>query len=594
MTPDDQRPWPTISPLKRWGPLALVLAVLIGGTVVATAKGSDSGDGTTASAPSKKTSKGYADSPLLPVTYADAKEAGSVDDYDWGDRCDTERGTIKVPSVLAPPCVPVWDGDEPWKNQGGKAVMSNGGATAPGVTEDTITIVYYQFGPQDLGGALQSFGVMDPPQVAAELAQQMVDAGNSTFELYGRKVVLKPFQATGDGKSPGPARADAIKVAKEIKAFASIGGPTQTAAYQDELARQGVLCIACGYATPDAQFQKNAPYAWSQLPTADQIVYGVIGFGIENLFGKPAVLAGDPAMQKKKRVFGVVHYEQDPPVFDELEEAATAKYEKDGFEAKANLSYLLDLDTLDSQAQTIIGKLKAAKVTSVMFLGDPLMPIYLTKQATQQDYHPEWIITGTVFTDSTSAGRLYDQTQWAHAFGASSLPARTKPELSEPWRIYEWYFGEEPTATKSLPVVTPLIMQVFGGLMQAGPNLSAQTFAGGMFRLPPAGGGPTVPRVSYGFHGLFDDADYAAVDDFAMVYWDPDAEGPDEQNKDGKGMWRYVDGGKRFLLGEIESIDLEKARDPASAPTLLDEVPEEDRVPGYPPWPGSPAAAGGG
>ena len=40
--------------------------------------------------------------------------------------------------------------------------------------------------------------------------------------------------------------------------------------------------------------------------------------------------------------------------------------------------------------------------------------------------------------------RLYDQTQWAHAFGASSLPARTKPELSEPWRIYEWYFGEKP------------------------------------------------------------------------------------------------------------------------------------------------------
>jgi len=36
------------------------------------------------------------------------------------------------------------------------------------------------------------------------------------------------------------------------------------------------------------------------------------------------------------------------------------------------------------------------------------------------------------------------------------------------------------------------------------------------------------------------------------------------------------------------------ARDPATAPTLLDEVPEEDRVPDYPPWPGSPAAAGGG
>jgi len=150
MSESTERPWPTISPLKRWGPLVLVLAVLIGGTVVATAKGSDSGSGSTASAPSKKTSKGYADSPLLPVTYADAKKDGTVEDYDWGDRCDTERGTIEVPSVLAPPCVPVWDGDKAWKNQGGKTVTSNGGATAPGVSEDTITIVYYQFGPQDL------------------------------------------------------------------------------------------------------------------------------------------------------------------------------------------------------------------------------------------------------------------------------------------------------------------------------------------------------------------------------------------------------------------------------------------------------------
>ena len=162
--------------------------------------------------------------------------------------------------MLAPPCVPVWDGDKPWKNQGGKTVTSQRRRHGAGRHRATRSpIVYYQFGPQDLGGALQSFGVMDPPNVAAKLAQQMVEAGNNTFELYGRKVVLKPFQATGDGKSPGPARADAIKVAKEIKAFASIGGPTQTAAYQDELARQGVLCIACGYATPDCPVPEGRP-----------------------------------------------------------------------------------------------------------------------------------------------------------------------------------------------------------------------------------------------------------------------------------------------------------------------------------------------
>ena len=52
-------------------------------------------------------------------------------------------------------------------------------------------------------------------------------------------------------------------------------------------------------------------------------------------------------------------------------------------------------------------RLKEAKVTSVVFLGDPIMPIYLTKAATDQDYFPEWIITGTVLTDSTTLGRVH-------------------------------------------------------------------------------------------------------------------------------------------------------------------------------------------
>ena len=33
--------------------------------------------------------------------------------------------------------------------------------------------------------------------------------------------------------------------------------------------------------------------------------------------------------------------------------------------------------------------------------------------ATNQGYYPEWIITGSGLSDTTAAGRLYDQTQWA-------------------------------------------------------------------------------------------------------------------------------------------------------------------------------------
>ena len=119
-------------------------------------------------------------------------------------------------------------------------------------------------------------------------------------------------------------------------------------------------------------------------------------------------------------MFGVVHYEQDPPVFGPLEAASVKKFRALGGGAKIIRSYILDLNSLATQARDIVGELKRAGVTTVVFLGDPLMPKFLSEQAAAQDYHPEWTITGTVFTDATTVGRLYDQTEWAHAFGASS------------------------------------------------------------------------------------------------------------------------------------------------------------------------------
>ena len=592
MTDPQTRPWPKLSLLQRYGPLILVVALVAGAGVVATAKGKGtSTDGP--AAPTESAAKGYAQDPRLPVTYADAEKAGTLDQYDWGDRCDPETGRVAFPSVYAPPCVPVWKGAKPWVDRGGKTITDNGGETAPGVTADTITVAYYQPSPQDISATLQAFGVLDEPKVAQQGIADLIEAANGMYETYGRKVVFKPFQASGDGRSPATARADARKVALDMHAFASIGGPTQTSAYQDELARQGVLCIACGYATPDAAYQRNAPYSWGQLASPDQLLYGVFDFGSRNLFGKKAQFAGDPKLAAKTRVFGIVHYEQDPPVFGQLERDAVKRYEAQGYKAKDILTYLLDLNTLPKQAQAIIGRLKADGVTSVVFLGDPLMPKYLTEQATAQDYHPEWIITGTVFTDTTAAARLYDQDQWAHAFGASSLPARTVPEKTEPWRLYRWWFGKDPKATKTLPLMGPVVTQLFLGIQGAGPHLDAESFAGGLFRYPPSGGGPTTPRISFGFHGLFDKPDWVGVDDFTNVWWDPKAKGPDEQDTEGVGMWQYAAGGTRLQLGEVPEVDDSVLFGKDGAVAILDEVPEQDRVPDYPPFPGSPAARSG-
>jgi hypothetical protein len=210
------------------------------------------------------------------------------------------------------------------------------------------------------------------------------------------------------------------------------------------------------------------------------------------------------------------------------------------------------------------------------------MPIYLTKAATAQDYYPEWIITGTVLTDTTVFGRLYDQKQWAHAFGVSSLPARVPPDQAEAWRLHEWWFGEAPKATKTVTVIMEPLRTLMLGIHAAGPDLTPETFRDGLFAMPPLGGlGPLSPRISFGEKGLFAAPDFNAVDDMQEVWWNADAEGPDEQGEDGDGMMEYADGGKRYLPGEMPAGE-PRAFDPEGAVDLYTKIPEDQRPPSYP------------
>lgn len=645
MTASTARPWPARSLLTRTAPSILVVGLMTAAAVAGTANGRAEPTEEISGPPLDEVLT-YADNPDLPVTYEDARVAGTLDQHDWGERCDPDRsyndtGTtlarLAIPSVYAPPCVPDWDSDHPWVSAGGETFTDNGGATAPGVTADTIKVVFYLAAEQDIAKQLQQFGVLDGDDATIEGVQGLVEMSNHLYETYGRQVEVVPFYATGDGRSPSAARADAVRVV-EMGAFASIGGPTQTSAYQHELARRGVLCIQCGYASTDAVLAEDAPYAWGYQATPDQLVFGILGLGTEMFRESRAQYAGDPEMRERTRQVGIVHYEQDPPIFGPLKQEALDLAEAQGVQAEAIIQYILDPNTLNAQAQAIIGRLKREDVTTVVFLGDPLMPRLLTQQATKQDYHPEWVFTGTAFTDTAAVARLYDQEQMAHAFGASSTPARTAPEVSESWRLYEWWHGSEPTSPKTMLFWGPVVQQLFLGIHMAGPNLTAETFAGGLFNYPPTGStnlagrdptsllidgylaGDTTPAISFGPRSDGDSTwvDYVAVDDFTSVWWDPNAVGPDESGEEGPGLWQYVGFGLRLpldapamptgitddiffktMLSEMGGETYEAAQalgvdDLEISGTILEETPPLDVVPDYPSWPESPAARSGG
>lgn len=576
---EQTRPWPTLSVWQRWGPVSLVAVLLLGVGVVASTHRNPAPSRPTTADRSTLVSR-LAGDPALPVTYAEAVAAGTAQQQSWGN-CDPDIGRIRYPTIYAPPCVPAADGD-------------NGGATSQGVTADTIKVVYYQPPPNDISASVQ--GLLDPSEVVIASVKKYVELFEGVFETYGRHVEIIPLQGSGVGTDDTAARADAVKVASEIKAFASIGGPGQTNAYADELAARHVLCLGCGLSVPDSTFQKDAPYMWGTLATPEQFLQNLGDLIQKDLVGKPARYAGDPTMRDRTRVFGVVHFEQDPPVYKGVEAGVEERNEGTGYKPKLQETYLLDLAKLPERATTIVAHLKDAGITTVIFLGDPIMPIYLTKAATAQNYFPEWVVTGTVLTDTTTIGRLYDQEQWAHAFGQSSLALRTPRDLSDPYRLYRWYFGENPAAYKTAATFYPTLQQLFTGLHLAGPDLTPEHFAGGLFRYPPSGGSPTAPHISYGDHGYFgfaDGADFIGVDDSTLIWWDAEQRGPDEQGEDGIGMWRYVDGGARYLPGKVRAGPIPFFEREGSA-TVVDKLPAEVKTPDYDPPANAPAAQKGG
>jgi hypothetical protein len=378
-------------------------------------------------------------------------------------------------------------------------------------------------------------------------------------------------------------------VAQQIHAFASIGGPAQTPVYQDELARLHVLCIECGVGAPYTEFQQDAPYLWSTLPPSDTVLIDAFTYITTQLQHRDAVWAGEASMRDHPRRFALVSYQENPPIYSSLTEELTKRFAKSGLTFTTKLNYLLDLTTLPQEAATLAEQLKHSGASTVIFAGDPIMPIYLTAACAAVGYYPEWVITGTVLTYTSTLGRLYNQREWAHAFGISSISVPTPIQDGDAYQLYRWYFGSDPPAPQTAVVILPAIQQLFTGLELAGPDLTGDTFAGGLFRYPPSGGTPTSPLQSYGEQGAPPRPSYATPADYTFVWYDATAKGQDEEGVDGTGMIRYVDGGRRYPATNQPTSEVPMFQ-VAGSTTFDATVPRADAAPKYPPWPGSPTA----
>ena len=148
---------------------------------------------------------------------------------------------------------------------------------------------------------------------------------------------------------------------------------------------------------------------------------------------------------------------------------------------------------------------------------DPIAPRDFTREATAQQYFPEWVLAAVTLTDTTAFARTYDQEQWAHTFGSTALAARIVPERSGYYRLYEWYNGEPPPAPDQIGVLAPYPAVFYGVLQDVGPDLTRVTWADALradIETIPA---ITQPYLSWGGPDLWPYVDYSGIDDATLI-----------------------------------------------------------------------------
>jgi hypothetical protein len=434
---------------------------------------------------------------------------------------------------------------------------SNGGPTAQGVTKDQITVVRYlsQNSPA-VNAALNAAGAQDTQAQIDHNDESYRRYFNLHFETYGREVVLQTKNGTGDPLDDNVSRADAIDIATRMKPFAVVVGAPYgvTAVFVGELAARGVICV-CVQVGSRAIYSRMKGYAWpsnTDYPTADtQFIHTAEYIG-KRLGNRPAQFAGDLPVGIKgaNRKFGLIAETQvngrtdsDAQGIVNLFEQELARY---GVQLSKVVQIPADVSQYQEEASNVIGQMKTAGVTTMICFCSLFAPVSFTREATNQQYFPEWLINGTFYADTTFWARLYDQAQWRHAFGITPLAVVVGNyrgyEISEWLDMNPGHQGSEAGVAHTLR--ENMLRILFTGIDMAGPALTAQTFGAGMDRYPATGGDAANGLWS------FAQPDNGVPKDMAEVWYDPTRRGKDEVGKDGVGMIVFAAGGKRYRVGQ--------------------------------------------
>jgi hypothetical protein len=439
---------------------------------------------------------------------------------------------LQIPGdPYSPPCV-AFEGTNP-------------GATSRGVSKDQITLAVRTLdepGFQDTLANISGADIADTPEDVMRTVEGLLDYFNERFEFYGREIVPVFYEGQGSsteellGGGHEEARADAITAAREVEGFAELNASTEP--FAAALADEQVINLGAPFVSRE-WFTERRPYSWSLATDCSIVAESIASWSIERISAQPTAEYARDDFQGEPRRIGLVTPEN--PFYQECVDAGMEIFEQDAPEEVnivANLSYALDLGTLSNQAANLVARLQNEGVTTVLCNCDPVMPVFLTARATEQDYWPEWNISGVGFTDQDLIGQLFDQEQWSRAYGISYVGETLPQQASLGYNAYKQVRDDEPAF--AVEVIYYQLHMLSIGIQLAGPDLTPETFEQGMFDYP----GGSGPAGTWGFGPQ----NYTPTEDFREVYWDPDKVSP-FNNEQGA----YVDPnpGQRYRMGDI-------------------------------------------
>src|SRR3954462_7593363 len=84
--------------------------------------------------------------------------------------------------------------------------------------------------------------------------------------------------------------------------------------------------------------------------------------------------------------------------------------------------YVLAVSPSPHQASQAFVKFQVDGHTTMVLAGDPISPIFMTQEARNQNYYPEWFILGVAAQDADTVPRLWDGIEIkGRPFGMSQL-----------------------------------------------------------------------------------------------------------------------------------------------------------------------------